>query len=440
MKKFLLLGAFSFLGVLNTQAQDDIYYTGSQARKEARERAKRQRENVRSEQSRDESNYDRSYHEDDYSDNNRSYVSDNESYIDYDDDDYQYSTYFNRFGSRSFVTRPYFSVFNNPFWYDPFWVDPYWGWSPWYRPGINLGFGAGPYWNSYWGWQSWYGFGGFNSFYFSPVYSFGWGAGWGRPWGHFGGCGFYGNYWNGYYAGVYGGGWNNGMMWRNNNFNQRNVTYGPRYSMHNLANNNLRSSAFNNGGVGGGSRFRQLQPGMNRNGNEMQRMGGSRSMNGMPTEARPSNGRTRFFNNNGGMEQRMDQRRGEMNPYPNSGGGEMRRPRGGFGGNEIRGNEDYRQNRQEYNKRYAPPQEMNRDRGGFRNNPMDRGGYRESAPMQQRMEPSRNFQPATPMRSNDGGGFRSAPSGGGGFRGGGGNFGGGSGGSRGGGGFGGGRR
>lgn len=217
--------------------------------------------------------------------------------------------------------------------------------------------------------------------------------------------------------------------------------YGPRYSMNSIANNNFRTRAINSG-FGSGARFRQAQPGSMIRGNEMQRYENNRSNTNFSTEGINDNRRTRFFNNSG-SEQRMDQRRSEMNYAPNNGAYEGRRTRGWFGGgNNDRSVDNYRQNRQDnYNGGAAPQQDFNRDRN-FRNAPPDRGNYRESNPMpQQRMESPRQFQPSAPMRGNNGGGFRSTPSGGGGgFRGGGANYGGGGGSRGGGGGFGGGRR
>lgn len=260
MKKLILLALLSGIAYQNTNAQssnvyqDDIYYKTDDARNDAKKRAKQQQQNS-SNQYNDANHYD-AYDENNYDDPNQ--YNNNSAYIDYDDDDnYRYATYFNRFGSGNFYTRPYFSIFSNPYWYNPYWVDPYWGWSPWYSgSGISIGFGVGPYWNSYWGWQNWYGYGGFNSYYYYPTYSFGWG--WGRPWMMNYGCGYYGSYWNGYYAGLYGGyGWNN---YNHNNYYNRNVTYGPRYSMSNLANNTHRNAALPNGGFSNTGRFRQSNP------------------------------------------------------------------------------------------------------------------------------------------------------------------------------------
>ena len=140
MKSIIIIGLLSFSSVFSAIAQggntyqDDIYYTGADARKDAREKAKKQKNNTQ-QSSANEENYDQNgnYYNDQYGDNNGN--SNNSSYIDYDDDDYTYSSYFNRFGNRGFYNRPYFSAFNNPYWYNPQWVDPYWGWSPWYRPG-----------------------------------------------------------------------------------------------------------------------------------------------------------------------------------------------------------------------------------------------------------------------------------------------------------------
>lgn len=404
MKNLIFLGLFAFVAVSTANAQsrstyqDDIYYSGSDAQKEAQEQAK----------------YDRAHRNDSRRNNDEQYndEEDQNRYSSIDDNDYYYSSYFNRFGSRRFFYRPYFSSFNNPYWYNPYWVDPYWGWSPWYRPSISIGFGGGPYWNSYWGWQSWYGFGGFNSYYYAPVYSFGWGNGWG-----FGGCGYYNNYWNGYYAGMYGYGYGNnwGSASRYNN-----VTYGPRYSMNNIANNNARSSinSPNNGGFRGGG-FKQTQP-SNMGGTREERMNNPYSQQrGYRSESRPREGR---FDNSQQMDNRANYESREMG---NAGTSDRRNGEGYRGGNS---------NYQQMNRDNAQQSVPMRDNGNMQTNRRD---YQQAAPMQQRSAPMEQQQPAPQQRSapvfNGGGG--------GGFRGGGG-FGGGSGGggSRGGGGFGGGRR
>src|SRR5690606_20320469 len=139
---------------------------------------------------------------------------------------YYYARNINRFYN-PYYTRGYFSMFNNPYWYNPYWVDPYWGWSTWNSP--YYGWGGGPYWSGYSGWYNWYGYSGFNSCYNYPYYV-------GYGYGGYGG--YYSGYWNGYYAGLY-----NGYYYGNygNGYGGRSVSYGPRYSVNHIKNNNLHA-------------------------------------------------------------------------------------------------------------------------------------------------------------------------------------------------------
>lgn len=239
MKRLGIIGLLLLFAGTVSQAQnrntyqDDIYFSSSDARKDAEKKAAedQKRNSQRRASERDDRNDD--YYDNNGNDNSNARIYDSkydngrtyeaDEYVDYDDD-YYYSTQMNRFGYNSFYNRPYYSAFNNPYWYDPFWVDPYWGWSPWYRPAVTVGVGfGGPYWSSYWGWQSWWGYGSWGSYWYpGPAVGFGWGY---SPWW---GGGYYSGYWNGYYAGMYGGGWRGGYG--------RSVTYGPRYSMNNMAN------------------------------------------------------------------------------------------------------------------------------------------------------------------------------------------------------------
>jgi hypothetical protein len=426
MKNLLLVGLLSFssLGIVSAQSRntydDDIYINSSDARKKAKE-TKGNSGNEGSSTS--ENNYDRPG-DDNFSDNgNTSYSGD--AYVDYDDD-YYYSTYFNRFGYNSFYNRPYFSSFNNPYWYNPYWVDPYWGWSPWYRPGITLSFGAGPYWGSYWGWQSWYGYGGFNSFYYPSMYACGWGPGYGYGgWGC--GGGFYSNYWNGYYAGVYGGYYGNG--WGRNY--GRTVTYGPRYSMNNIANNNTRSRQQRvmeprpGGGLRTTNEPRFDQRGQVGNRDASAGNSGFRANDNVNLDrgARPRGGR--FYN--------------DQNMQPNDQGYGARSRDAVSDPGMMRGNPDYGNGRSRMDaRRFQNNQPMQSD-----NAPQDNYGGRGRSMQQAPMNNNNSYNPPAPQMQQsrpaptfNGGGMRGGGFGGG-SRGGGGGFGGG-GGSRGG--FGGGRR
>lgn len=332
MKSLLLSVVFglSLAGTAYAQSgntyDDDIYSSGPSTRKQRTTSS--DRESSRAD------NYDRPG--DDRISDNGQYAYSGDNYIDYDDDDYYYSSSLNRFGYSSFYTRPYFSVFSNPYWYNPYWVDPYWGWSPWNRTGFSVGVSfGGPYWNSYWGWQNWYGYTPFNSFYY-PSYYGGWGY---YNWG----CGgYYGNYWNGYYAGIYNGygsGWNT----RGN----RTVTYGPRFSMNNIANNQVGRSYPNISSPGGMSPGRMAPAG---------NFGGVRNAPGnMGERSRDMDMRSRrggFFNSGDGLR--------EYN-------GNTGRP--APSGNVYRDRSAY----EDATARPAPGGSM--DRGGFRGRDMNSGDY-----------------------------------------------------------------
>lgn len=386
----LLLGAtVSVMAQSRNTYQDDIYYTGSDARRDANESAKRQRDNNNNNSNNSNNqgsdNYDRPGDNNFYAGNNGNGGGGYSDYIDYDDD-YNYSTYFNRFGNNSFYNRGYYSMFNNPYWYNPYWVDPFWGWSPWYRPGISIGFGAGPYWTSGWGWQSWYGYGGFGSYWHSPVYA-GWG-GWG--WNYGMGGGFYNNYWNGYYGGLYGGGFYGGGY----SGRGRNVTYGPRSSMGNVANYNSRSQFANpnNGGFDNRRSTLRQAPDNNFNSNSPR-------------------------NNNPDRGQQMNGRRGDIRTNTNNrfdNGNREERPRGG---SFYSGDNNQDRNSGNYNSGNRGNQVELGRQNRFQNNG---GGLRQSTPparMEQRNAPmSRpSFGNSSPGGGGGGGGSRGGGGGGGGF-------------------------
>lgn len=349
MKSLLLSVVFGMTIAGGAMAQsgntydDDIYSSGPSTRKQRSSNENREPSRA--------DNYDRPG-DDGFTDNGQTSYS-GDSYIDYDDDDYYYSSSINRFGYSSFYNRPYFSTFANPYWYNPYWVDPYWGWSPWNRPGLSIGVSFGsPYWNSYWGWQNWYGYSPFNSFYY-PSYYGGWGY---NNWG----CGgYYGNYWNGYYAGIYNG-YGNGWNYRNN----RNITYGPRYSMNNIANNRIGRGypgAVGSGRMAPGGLMRSTNGNLN-NGNA------ARDFDRQPR-------RGGFFNSG--------ERSREYNPNYNS---NVERP--APSGNAYRERPVFNEN----SARPAPGAQM--DGGGFRGSDMNAGEM-------QRMRPSDRQMQVAPVERND---------------------------------------
>lgn len=213
MKRFVIAGLMLLgLGYTPSFAQsknyDDIYYSTKDAERDAAEQKKIDEENERKRQEREAARRAQEDANGNYSYNSSS--SEDDAYIDYDDDSY-YSNRFRRFGYGSFY---------NPYWgYDPWYgyggawgYGAGWGWG--YQPGWSVGVGwGGPYWSSYWGWSNWYGYPGFYSYWNYPGYA--WGG-----WGSYGG-GYYNGYWDGYYSGMYGGGAGYG----------RAVTYGPRTSL-----------------------------------------------------------------------------------------------------------------------------------------------------------------------------------------------------------------
>jgi len=213
---------------------DDVYYTGSQAEKDAQQQKEQQKN------SSPNANYYNSSGQGNYGENdgnaqiyNDSYDN-QDGYIDYDDD--SYTTRMRRF---------YYPMSNIGYWgsvYSPYWMNPYYAnpyYNGWYSPGISFsfGFGGGPYWNNYWGMNTWCGYGAF-----SPYYGYG---------GYYGfGGGYNSGYWNGYYSGLYDGNNNN----RYNNRYSNSVNYGPRGSRSGLRTtgsygNNSRTSPIDRNGM-----------------------------------------------------------------------------------------------------------------------------------------------------------------------------------------------
>lgn len=221
MKRFLIAGLavmVSTYGVSYAQNKtpvDDVYYTGSQAEKEA------QREKPRRSST---DNYYNSSGDNYYGENNGDNWSDDrydqDSYIDYDDD--SYTTRLRRF---------YYPMAGAGYWgsvYSPYWMDPFYGYPLGYGSGFGFSFGVGPYWTNYWGMSTWFGYRSFNPWYY-PYYGYGYPG--------FGGYGM--GYWNGYYHGYYDGAYRN-------NYLSRSVNYGPRGG---------RSSLMSTGNYGTGSRI-----------------------------------------------------------------------------------------------------------------------------------------------------------------------------------------
>ncbi len=211
MKRFLLTGMLflatgQFLAFAQDKGRstyvDDIYYTADDAKKEAEAEAA-QAAARRAANAQDERTYTSTGEDavmaDDYDSYNRSYGSDGDEYIDYNDDDYYYSSHIRRFNGN------YGFGYYTPY-YDPFWYSSWY--SPWYYPysGFSVSVGWGNPYYPYYGCSAWYGYPGFYSAWNYPYYT-----GWG---------GYYGSYYAGYYDGYYSGA---GMYG-----NGRSVQYGPR--------------------------------------------------------------------------------------------------------------------------------------------------------------------------------------------------------------------
>ncbi|RYZ30584.1 MAG: hypothetical protein EOP49_39750, partial [Sphingobacteriales bacterium] len=300
MKQLLFIGLM-LLGIGQTASfaqqgnTDDIYFNSSDLEKQKQEDRKRaEKERLARQNNEDQyasSGNDFGDRDDDgYQSYNKSY--DNDGYIDYDNEDYYYSTRIRRF-NQPFYNMGYFSTFQNPFWYNPYWYDPYWGYSWWNRPTVSIMIGGGPYWSSYWGWHNWYGYGGFGSYWNYPVY-----ASW------YGGN-YYNGFWNGYYAGLYDNGYGGGY----GNGGGRTVTYGPRNSSNFSYNagarnaNGIRVNSANPDGPRPGSR---LSNNASRN-NVIERP--NRNQNAAPDRNAADNNAGR---NRGSFEQRnADQRAGD---------------------------------------------------------------------------------------------------------------------------------
>jgi hypothetical protein len=227
MKRLLLTGLLLLgMGQMVSFAQtDDIYFNSSDIEKQKQEDKINAEQQAR-QRAQGEDNYSSSGNANSGEGNYQSYGKsyDNDGYIDYDNDNY-YSTRIRRF-NYPFYNMGYYSAFYNPYWYDPYWYDPYWGWSAWNRPGFNVSFGYGPYWNSYWSWYTWYGYPAYYSSWNYPYYA--------NPYGS-----YYTGYWNGYYAGMYG------------NYGTKSVSYGPR---------NSTNFAYHSGGRNGGLRTQTINP------------------------------------------------------------------------------------------------------------------------------------------------------------------------------------
>lgn len=175
---------------------DDVYYTASQARKDA-EKAERQSAEAASSAEAYNSSAALYEREAGYAGYGEAY----DNYIDYDDD--SYTTRMRRF---------YYPMAGSGYWgsvYSPYWMDPFYS-SPlgWGYPGLSFSMSVG--FGSYWGG---YPYGGFYSGWGHPYY------GWGYPMYGYGLGSYYSGFWNGYYTGFYDAGYFNHTRYRN---------YGPR--------------------------------------------------------------------------------------------------------------------------------------------------------------------------------------------------------------------
>ncbi|MCB0696947.1 MAG: hypothetical protein KDC07_06265, partial [Chitinophagaceae bacterium] len=241
MKHILLTGLLiAALGHVDSYAQgkkvvDDIYYTADDAAKDADEAAKE----------RDAIDAARRKRAEERQANNTADGDQGEgTYIDYDDDDYNYATRINRF------YNPYFGAsywaYSPSFWYNPWYGGGYYG-SSW-GFGYGWGMGYGYYGNPYWG----YGFGypGYYSGWYSPYWGYG-GYGYG---------GYYGGYYNGFYNGYYAGAYDNGSK------SYSNRSYGPRSSINRYP-GSLRASGRSTTGYGSRGQLREANAGTSANRN-----------------------------------------------------------------------------------------------------------------------------------------------------------------------------
>jgi hypothetical protein len=110
MKNLFLIGVVLFSSFLEAEAQsgstyqDDIYYTAEDARRDAQKKAKKKRNNSQ-ESNASADNYDPNNGNYDAL-NDQDFIYDNTSYIDYDDDDYTYSSYLIVLVAEVFMTVP----------------------------------------------------------------------------------------------------------------------------------------------------------------------------------------------------------------------------------------------------------------------------------------------------------------------------------------------
>lgn len=377
----MLLG----LGVASANAQgsnsyDDIYYSPSDAKKEAKENAKTQEEEAARKRANDNNRtYNASFADDDNYDNNGN---NEDAYIDYDNDDYYYSTQINRF-NYPFYNRPYYSTFYNPNWYNPFWVDPFWGYNPW-RSGFSVSFGSGPYWSSGWGYNTWGGYGGFNSCWNYPYYAGGWG---GSSWY---GSPYYGGYWNGYYSGLYN---NHGYS----GYGNRTVSYAPRYTLNNNGNS---GGGFRNGYRGndtrGGYNTTVSTPRPAANGGFRTREADGNRFN--TPEGRNNNGS--FSENSSRSGSARDTRVNGRDGIQN--GGQTTTPdsrRGRFESNDRNSNDVYRGNTGRDGGNYSAPRSNDRYNGTPRIETTPQR-QREVAPQRNYSAPERSYSPP-PVRQRE---------------------------------------
>jgi hypothetical protein len=260
MKKLFLVPSIilaSFGLSANAQSYDDVYDTYNPAQSTTgNSNTNQQQTQIPFEPTQQE----QTYYQDDYGNGS--------TFIDYNDDDYYYSSYINRFYS-PYSGFGYFSnCYSNPYawgwgnnwnsWNNPYGFSSGYGWN-----GIYINFGSNPwnswvnpYYNTYnsWGYSPWYSFGGYggynnycgyngwgnnfyNNYYFGNYYGNSWGFGCGNGYGGYGFGGYNNGFNNGYYNGYYNGynnGYNNGFI----NGNNDTYHYGPRQSSYTFANLN----------------------------------------------------------------------------------------------------------------------------------------------------------------------------------------------------------
>jgi len=196
-----ILTLFFGIGSLTAQVYDDVYDSSKPVTTPTTyTKEEQENENMVTDKSSDKYSFSQENSRNSY---------DDDQYIDYDNDDYYYTSRIRRF--------------NNSFWrfgyYSPFYMDPFWWDMSYGYPSFSIG----------WGYPNWYNN---NSFYGN---NWGYGNNWNNwnNWGNNGGWSYGGcfNSWNNYNYGNYGGCFGYGNYgWGNNFGNGYNNGYNHGYS------------------------------------------------------------------------------------------------------------------------------------------------------------------------------------------------------------------